>query len=266
MMRGTRLCWPTAAILLLPSCAALSPGPVPETPAPPLAVRALVLAVDGAGGFELFSRTIRNTASAEHLPLEVRSFRWSHGYCRVIADQMHAAHLSQQASHLAELVLSCRREEPDRPIYLMGHSAGCGVVVRAAEQLPPDTLERIILMAPAVSARHDLRPALTSVCRGIDVFISHHDWACLGLGTFLAGTTDRCWEFGASGKDGFQTFIEGPEDEALYAKLHQYPWDPSLRWTGHNGGHYGAYHPKFLRLFVFPLLVPPRQPAVSAAG
>jgi hypothetical protein len=258
---------------LLPGCAVLSSVTPPETAPPPLAVHGLVLAVDGAGGFEIFSRTIRDTASADNLPLEVRCFRWTHGYWRVIADQMHAAHLHSQSQKLAELVLACRREAPQRPISLIAHSAGCGVVLRAAKELPPNTLERILLLAPAVSAKHDLRPALISARQGIDVFFSEHDWACLGLGTLLAGTTDRYWEFGASGKSGFQTIPTCPEDEALYAKLRQYPWDPSLSWTGHRGGHYGAYQPMFLRLFVFPLLVPATtqtpqmdESAASAAG
>ena len=256
MTRGTRACYTLAAVLSLSGCAVLSSTTPPDTAPPPCEVQGIVFAVDGAGGFELFSRTIRNAASLENLPLEVRSFRWTHGYCRVLADQIHAANLRRQGRELAELVLACRREWPERPIYLMGHSAGCGVVLRAAEDLPANTLERILLLAPAVSARHDLRPALASACHGIDAFISYHDWACLGLGTLLAGTTDRCWEFGASGKDGFQPIVNGPQDEALYAKLRQHRWDPSLKWTGHKGGHYGAYQPRFLRMFVLPLLVP----------
>jgi hypothetical protein len=116
-------------------------------------------------------------------------------------------------------------------------------------------LDRIILLAPAVSVKHDLRPALTCAARGIDVFYSRHDWACLGIGIFLAGTTDRCWTM-AAGKAGFRPHVINHEDETLYAKLRQYPWDSTLSWTGHKGGHYGSYQPTFLRLFVLPLLTP----------
>jgi len=94
---------------------------------------------------------------------------------------------------------------------------------------------------------------LRSSCQGIDAFISNRDWCCLGLGTLLTGTTDRCWLTGAAGKTGFQPIIASPQDEALYAKLRQYPWEPSLIWTGHRGGHYGSYQPGFLRAFVLPL-------------
>jgi hypothetical protein len=247
---------------LLPACVTLNSETRPETAAPPSVVTGLVFAIDGAGGFEVFSRTIRQTAAAEKLPLEVRVFHWSHGFCRVLSDQIHAAHLRREGRKLSEMVLACRQESPERPIFLMAHCAGCGIALVAAENLPAGTLERIVLLAPAVSSKKDLRTALASTCRGIDVFYSRHDWVCLGLGTLLAGTTDRCWTRAVAGKVGFRPVLDGPEDEALYKKLRQYPWDPSLTWTGNKGGHYGSHQPGFLRLFVLPLLVP-QQSAVS---
>lgn len=277
-MRGrTRLCWTVAVHFWLCGCSALgprlssvevrSPAPDPElclvshkleTKAEPASGprRSLVVVLDGAGGFEAASRTIGKTAAECKLPLEIHGFHWTHGYCRVFSDQMHAAHTRREGQRLAEVLLACRQQAPDRPIYLVGHSAGCGVALTGAEVLPPNTLERIVLLAPAVSSKHDLRAALRSSCKGIDAFISSHDWCCLGVGTTLMGTTDRCWIAGAAGRIGFQPILTCPEDEALYAKLRQYPWDSSLQWTGHKGGHYGSYQPAFLRAFVFPLLCP----------
>jgi pimeloyl-ACP methyl ester carboxylesterase len=216
----------------------------------------LVFVVDGAGGFEAASRSLQKTVTEDHLPLNVCCYRWTHGYCRVIADQVHSTHMHREAQKLAELILRCRRECPDRPIYLIGHSAGCGLSLIAAEMLPPNSLERIVLLAPAVSVDRDLRPVLASACRGVDVFYSHHDWVCLSLFVLFTGTTDHRWTRAAAGKVGFQPIIESPQDEALYAKLRQYPWHESLLWTGHNGGHYGAYQAGFLRAFVIPLLLP----------
>jgi pimeloyl-ACP methyl ester carboxylesterase len=241
---------------LLPGCVTLTSGTRPDTAAPPSAATGLVFVVDGAGGFDVCSHTIRQTAAEDRMPLEVRVFRWTHGYCRVLADQIHSTHLRRAGRLLSDLVLACRKESPGRPIFLVGHSAGCGVVLAAAENLPPDTVERIVLLAPAVSSKKDLRTALASTCRGIDVFYSSRDWVCLGLGTLLAGTTDRCWTLEVAGKVGFRSILNGPEDEALYAKLRQYPWDSSLTWAGHKGGHYGSHQPGFLRAFVLPLLVP----------
>ena len=254
MTRATGLCCSLAVLLWLSGSVVLSSS-LPSAPAaPPRIRRGILLMVDGAGGFEASSRTIRQTAAEMNLPLEVRVFRWTHGFCRIAADQMHGAHLHREGRMLAEQILRCRQEAPKEAFFLMGHSAGCGVVLVAAENLPPNTVDRIVLLAPAVSATHDLRRALRSSCRGIDVFTSSRDWTCLGIGTLLAGTTDRCWLTAAAGKNGFRAMATGCEEEALYTKLRQYPWNPSLRWTGHKGGHYGSYQPEFLRVFVLPLL------------
>lgn len=258
MRRGTCLCWLLAGLFSLPGYI------VPKLRAsPPCLCQGVVFAVDGAGGFEMASRTLSRIVAEDKWPLEVRPFHWTHGYCRVISDQVHAAHVRREGRKLAELVLNCHREEPARPIYLVGHSAGCGVALIAADSLPPNLVERMVLLAPAVSAKRDLRPALRISRQGVDVFLSSHDWACLGLGTLLAGTTDRCWMTGAAGKNGFQPIVAAPEDGLLYAKLRQYPWEPSLMWTGHKGGHYGGYQPGFLRVFVLPLL---QQGTVPSAG
>jgi hypothetical protein len=218
------------------------------------ACRGIVFLINGAGGFDASIRSIRKAVASAKVPLEVRTFSWTHGFCRVLSDQMHEAHQKEEGQKLANVLRSCRNEAPGQPIYLLGHSAGCGVALLAAENLPPDTLTRIVLLAPAVSSKHDLRAALRSSCWGIDVFISSHDWVCLGLGTLVVGTTDRCRTARTGGKAGFQPILFDPEDAALYAKLRQYPWDPSLQWTGHMGGHYGTYQPEFFRTFVLPLL------------
>lgn len=252
MRRGTCLCGLLAVLFWLPSYSVRSDDAVP----PSCLCQGVVFVVDGAGGFEMASRLLGQTVAEDKMPLDVRAFHWTHGYCRVISDQVHAAHIRRQGRRLAEMVLNCRREAPAQPIYLVGHSAGCGVVLIAADCLPPNIVERMVLLAPAVSTKRDLRPALRSSRQGIDVFLSSHDWACLGLGTLLAGTTDRCWMTGAAGKNGFQALFTCAEDEALYAKLREYPWNPSLMWTGHKGGHYGGYQPGFLRMFVLPLLNP----------
>ncbi len=253
MTRATRLRCLLAGLLLLPGCHTLYPASPRIDSAPLNTTLPLVIVVDGAGGFEMCSRYLGQVVAEDHLPLVVRGYRWTHGYLRIPADQMHHAHLCHEGRKLAELILRWHQEMPERPIYLMGHSAGSGIVLVAAEALPPATLERIILLAPAVSFKHDLRAALASSCQGIDVFYSQRDWLCLGIGVLLAGTTDRYWSIGA-GKIGFQSIITCAEDGALYAKLRQYPWDASLCWTGHKGGHYGAYQPGFLRAFVLPLL------------
>ena len=53
---------------------------------------------------------------------------------------------------LAARVTEYRGLFPDRRLYLIGHSTGCAVVLAAAERLPPDGVDRIVLLSPSVSA------------------------------------------------------------------------------------------------------------------
>jgi hypothetical protein len=247
-----RACCFLSAVLLSPGCVTL-PGPAPP-PAPAAQVEGVVLVVDGAGGFQAASKSVQRTVAAQHAPLCVEPVVWTHGYCRFLADQVHQKHLQAEGRRLAQLIWQ-RKQNCNLPVYLMGHSAGCGVALIAVEELPPGTVERVVLLAPAISANYDLRPALMRVNGGIDVFYSERDWGYLGVGVVVTGTTDRHWGR-AAGRVGFRPKIECPQDAALYARLRQHPWDRAIEWTGHHGGHYGGYQPEFLRCFVLPLLTP----------
>jgi pimeloyl-ACP methyl ester carboxylesterase len=171
----------------------------------------------------------------------------------VLADEIDYAHARCEGLRLAGRVAAYRRACPSAGVYLVGHSAGCAVVLAAVEALPPGTVEGVVLLAPALSADYDLRPALRNLRCGVDVFCSRRDWFYLGLGTAVIGTVDRSWG-AVGGRVGFRPTGDSAEDLALYARLRQHPWDPCLAWTGNQGGHYGGYQPAFLRAYVLPLL------------
>jgi pimeloyl-ACP methyl ester carboxylesterase len=241
-------------------------GPRQEIVAPGASMtpRGVVLVADGAGGFEATSAALRQAIHDQGLPLAVERFEWSHGYGRFFADEVDSGHAREVGQRLAAKVIEERAAFPDRAIYLVGHSAGTGVVLAAAEALPPASVDRLVLLAPSVSAEYDLRPALRCAREGIDVFTSGRDWAYLGLGIALIGTADGCWQ-AAAGRVGFRPVLEGPGDTALYTKLRQHAWDPSVAWTGNRGGHYGCHEDSFLRAYVLPLLQPPAPPRESSA-
>jgi pimeloyl-ACP methyl ester carboxylesterase len=186
-------------------------------------------------------------------PVQIETFAWSHGYRRVLADQVdHENHLVQ-GQRLASQVSAYRTAHPKQRVYLVGHSAGCAVVLAAAEAQPPGSVNRIILLAPSVCATYDLRPALRATREGIDVFHSHEDRLVLGLGIGIVGTTEGGCRTPA-GRDGFVPIIQCSSDAVLYGKLRQHPWVPALRWSGNSGGHYGNHETGFLRAYVLPLL------------
>src|SRR5262245_22341546 len=130
----------------------------------------VLFVADGAGDYRACSSSLRETVQTDGRPLEVVTFVWSHGYLRNFADHVDYAFARFRGCELAEHVLEQRRTRPDLPVSLVGHSAGCGVVLAAAEQLPPDTIDRIILLSPSVSAEYDARSALRAARLCMDHF------------------------------------------------------------------------------------------------
>src|SRR4051794_23262593 len=237
-------------VLLVPACTMLPRDTA--APIPPVAPTHVVFVADGAGDYRAASTSLRETAAADGWPLDVRTYVWSHGFLRNLADHTDYAWSRDRGRELAGLVLKQKQERPNEPVSLMGHSAGSFVVLEAAAQLPPDTLERIVLLAPSVSSKYDVRPALRATRNGMDVFYSRNDRFWLGAFMAVAGTSDTPAESRSAGRFGFEPQA-APEELPLYAKLRQYEWNPTLDPTGHDGGHYGAYQPGHLRKFVLPL-------------
>jgi pimeloyl-ACP methyl ester carboxylesterase len=219
----------------------------------PVTEAGLVFAVDGAGNFQASSQYLRKVIDQERLPVQVVTVEWSHGYGRIFADQIGYAYARAQGRQLALLIEQFRQEHPGVPVYLMAHSAGSAVAVTALENLPPDSVDRAIFLAPSLSAAYDIRPSLRAVKYGLHVFYSRRDTIYLGIWTGILGNSDRRWG-PSSGRIGFQTAGARPEDASLYSKLSQRAWQPHDLDGGNDGKHYGDYQPDFVRLHVLPLL------------
>ncbi len=250
-MRRLVWCLMAGIVALLPACEQL-PRRTAAAVVPPVPPQHVLIVADGAGDYRAASATVRQTAAADGWPLDVRTFVWSHGYLRNLADHTDYDWVRERGGQLAGLVLAQRRERPDLPVSLMAHSSGCGVVLAAAEQLPPDTLDRVVLLAPAVSSDYDLRPALRAARAGVDVYYSPDDALWLGVFTAVLGTENDPQATRAAGRYGFEPRGVTPEEAPLFARLSQFEWNPTLEATGHDGGHFGSYQPGHLRRFVLP--------------
>ncbi len=213
----------------------------------------VVFVANGSGDYRTTSAAISQAVRDTGMPLRVETLVWSHGYSRLLADHLDHGNHIEEGQRLAALVAASQQTCPDRAVYLVGHSSGSAVVLAAAEALPPGSIERIVLLAPAVSKDYDLRPALRSSRQGIDVFSSRRDVGALGIGTGILGTADHRWS-AAAGRVGFNPAATCPGDDALFAKLRNHPWDPCVAWTGNHGSHYGAIQPAFTRAYLLPLL------------
>ena len=218
--------------------------------------RGLVVVVDGVGGLDLCGTGLRYVLGAEKLPYAIEVVHWGHGVGRWFADLTDVANHDAKARLVAEIVQCYASERPEEPIYMVAKSGGSGVVVKALEQLAAQLVERVVMLAPALSPDYDLSRALEAVRRELVVFWSPLDVFVLGAGTRVFGTIDRIKTAGA-GMVGFRVPTGDRADEnkrRQYDKLRQIRWRPRMAATGYLGGHWGPDSPLFLRKYVAPLL------------
>jgi hypothetical protein len=218
------------------------------------AAQGLVVVADGVGGLDLCGTGLRYVMGALKVPYLVKVRSWGHGLGRWHADLTNAANHDRQAREIADTILRFRAESPQAPAFLVGKSGGTGLVVKALEPLPENTVEAAVLLAPALSPTYDLAPALRAVRREMVVFWSPLDLIVLGLGTRIFGTVDRIKSVSA-GLVGFRGPAPGDDRrEMQYRKLRQVRWRLEMATTGYLGGHVGPDNPAFLRKYVVPLL------------
>ena len=115
--------------------------------------RGLVLVADGVGGLDLCGTGLRYVMGAMKIPYIVKVVSWGHGFGRWHADLTNAANRDLRAAEIADAVRAFREEYPAAPVFLVGKSGGTGLVVKALEHLPEDTVE-----APCCSRRPSRRP------------------------------------------------------------------------------------------------------------
>jgi len=219
------------------------------------AEKPLVWVVDGAGDLKGCSNALGATNATMADPVDLEVFAWSHGYRRLLLDQIGTGHAKAQGMKLAHEILERKLKEPGRRVVLVAHSAGCAVALAACDQLPIDSVDRDILLAPSVSTNYDIRPTLWSAREGVDVFCSKKDWVALGFVVKVVGTTDNFWSGAAAGRLGFKTTGTSALADPEAARLRQHFWTPELAWTGHTGGHHGMHAPVFVQTYLMPLMM-----------
>lgn len=232
--------------------ASLAPSPLPI----PCSKDPILLYVaDGAGNFQACSQAVRAAVERNHLPIEVRTFEWSHGYMRVISDQLCYDYSRMQGQRLAAEMDEAKRKTPNARIHLMAHSAGSTVLLAALEHVTPGTVEHAFILAPSVSSDYDVRPALRNVGDTIHLHYSEHDFWHLGLAVKFVGTTDHMFLTCAAGRAGFRFRPQTEEDHILATKLQQRRWIPSDFLLGNDGGHFGAYRSPYLEQTILPYIL-----------
>jgi pimeloyl-ACP methyl ester carboxylesterase len=214
----------------------------------------VVYVADGAGDFRATSMSVDHVVHGEGAPVCVERIDWSHGYGRIFADQLDREFARKQGRLLAQELTQRKQAQPHCRIFLLAHSAGSLVVLSAASAMPPESIERVVLLAPSVRADYDLRRALRATRRGLDVYYSpNRDFYVRGAAALAALVHFELKR--RAGQVGFEPVIESDADAQLYEKLRLIPWDPSFESAGNSGGHYGARQPEFLKEYVLPLML-----------
>jgi len=242
-----------AGLCLLSGCASV-PSRV-TTYKPPVPSQGIVFVTNGAGGNTEATEALAYAVKKSKSPLSIRTFEWTHGAGRAVTDMTDVEHAQEQGRLLAERIITYRATNPNTPIYLLGYSAGTHVTLEATRWLDPNSLERVILLAPAVSSEYDLSATLATARQGIDVYTSHRDRLYLGTGTDIVGTADGLRGVPAAGRVGFDP--PAPLDPNLGRRLRQHPWNRSVAWTGNDGSHAGPLQSTYLRAYILPLLAAP---------
>lgn len=147
----------------------------------------------------------------------------------------------------AEAELAEKIDAAAGTLDLIGHSAGCGVILGALAKCHRD-VGRVVLIAPSVSPGNDLSSALHR-SGAVHVFFSDRDttflkWRCSTFGTYDAVKSP------AAGYSGFAQSA---------ANLHQYPYDPAWASLGNDGGHGGGTARDFVSKIVMPRTTPTQE-------
>jgi pimeloyl-ACP methyl ester carboxylesterase len=142
----------------------------------------------------------------------------------------------KRAKNLAGRLADYVQTHPGRPTTLIGYSGGGGIAVFAAEALPVGVkIDRLVLVAPALSPCYDLGVAREHVREGIVSFCSERDVFMLGWGTQTFGTMDRV-KTESAGKCGFRDGLGQPLHQD---GLKQVLWQEKWCEYGHAGSHHG---------------------------
>ncbi len=241
MMAKQFLCY--NLLLLLVGCAAQ-----PAVVTPP---RPYLIHLPGIGGERRIDHRMTEGLIAGGYAGDLEIYDWTHSSPGLTA-LLSYKHNLEEAQTVADKIVAIHRREPDRPIYLTGHSGGTGIAVWALERLPDDVkVDRVILLSSALSPTYDLTRALRHVRTQLYSFWSNQDVIVLSTGTTLFGTIDGV-KVPAAGFSGF----EPPADADLreYQKLQQFAYNADWAKWGNTGGHIGPMSKEFSSHVLAPLV------------
>ncbi len=216
--------------------------------------RGLVVVLPGIEGRSPFNEGICEGLDDGGVDWAIELYDWTSPWVGPLVNLRTEERNREQARKLADRIARYHMSYPGRPVVLVGQSGGGAIAIWTAEALPPgQSIKGAVLLAAAISPGYMLDAALNNTREGIASFYSERDWLMLGFGTVTNGTMDR--EFVSSaGRVGFERPAT-PLRSQHYLKLYEIPWNPSMTFAGHGGGHVTSGARQFVATYVTPLVL-----------
>ena len=218
-----------------------------------------VFYLDGAGGGGLLTNWgtgVREGLTLAKYPGDFANFPWQTGL-GVAADQgASVEYKREKAAAVARQIREYINSHPDKPVNIVGLSAGTAVAAFALEALPENyAVENVVLLGSSLSSHYDMTTALRRVRNRLYVFTSEKD-AALAPALSMPDTAAR--PLRAASPPALQAFhlpaSGGVETKRLYGKISNIEWRPEFARDGNYGGHTDAVNANFVRDYIAPLL------------
>jgi len=215
----------------------------------------LVLLLPGIQGESCMEFSLACGLEDAGVEMAIEVFDWTTGCWWLFPLHLRGLRRNRRrAEKLAERILAYQQEYPGRPVHVIGHSGGAGLALLALEAMPCGCrIERLILLAAAVSPRYDLRQALEHLQDGIWNFSSWGDLFFLGLATLVLGTFDGRHTV-AAGARGFTTPETSNAGRKPAGQLHERPFCLRFLKSWNLGGHFSCTNRVFAAECLAPLL------------
>ncbi|MEZ6102620.1 MAG: alpha/beta hydrolase [Pirellulaceae bacterium] len=170
-----------------------------------------------------------------------------------------------ETCRIARKIVDYTRHYPGRPVYLVGHSVGGNMAVRALEALPHGVqVEKAILLAPGLASHYDLRHSMQHSRSGIVAYSSPID-APVSVPLAAIHGLSRGELCLPAAVIGFTTpqGLTAAERADYQRQLRQRRYSLAMLKSGHTGGHWGWTSPQFVTKYVTQELTPPEKSLVS---
>ncbi|MGE3180989.1 MAG: hypothetical protein AB7N71_05110 [Phycisphaerae bacterium] len=193
----------------------------------------------GAGNWDIGARGVKDGLKEAGFNGQVATVLWS-VLANPAIDQTLRLNAVAAGKRVGDRIEEFIDKYPDKPVSIVGLSAGSGVAMWALESLKPGyKVDNVVLLSSSLSYDYDPTKALKAVKGKIYVYYSPYD-AVLAGPMRIFGTIDGKYGEVGAGEVGLKP-ARGSE------RIVNIEYDPGFRKYGYLGGHMDSTAPQFVR-------------------